>query len=568
VRRLRVETTKLLVKGDKPVESARVLREVTIYDPKGKKLDSIAYPVEGTTLPGKEEYQYDAKGNIIEMTLRAADGSILSKEKYEYEFDQFGNWKKMVSAVAVYENGRVAYEPTEVTYRTITYYYDQQVSKLTSASINVATPNPKPALEARPKPAELQTVPAVKNETPPVNNAVETEASKAEKVETPTVARLDAKPKEDRKLPVIHVTEETLRKASLELPEPEYPKVATIGRVQGKVEVRLDIDERGMVINARPISGSPLLFEAAANAGRKARFSPGALSSEPATVFGVITYEFALPPEPKSTTPDTSSASLSQPTIVAEQVALEKAPAVTAANQKAIRESASERVLGPPESPPKSLASGSSFEKGMASLGSANYSEAVEFFKQATVLDPTDAIAFCKLGIAYSALKEHKEAIRAFKEAIRIKRAFVDAAAYYLMGNSYISLGENGAAIEPLRQSLYAIRAQELVPKPDKPSLGTPTESDIRYALGLAYYGSGSFRKAATEFEEAIRINKDSALAHYGLGLAYLEVGDRVAAIKQQKILEKLKSPLADTLRSTLLTPVTQKRTTRLVVDR
>src|SRR5436189_5131136 len=82
VRRLRVETTKLVVKGDKPVESSRVLREVTIYDPKGKKLDSVAYPVQGTTLPGKEEYQYDAKGNIIEMTLRAADGSILSKEKY------------------------------------------------------------------------------------------------------------------------------------------------------------------------------------------------------------------------------------------------------------------------------------------------------------------------------------------------------------------------------------------------------------------------------------------------------------------------------------------------------
>jgi TonB family protein len=426
------------------------------------------------------------------------------------------------------------------------------------------TPSPKPAPpEARPKPDELQTGPTVKIETP-VNNPVETEASKPEKVETPTVARLDATPKEDRKLPAIHVTEETLRKAALELPEPEYPKAATIGRVQGKVEVQLDIDERGMVINARPISGSPLLLEAAANAGRKARFSPGALSSKPATAFGVITYEFALPPEAKSTAPDTSSASVNQPTTVGERVALEKGPAVTPANQKAIRESASERVLGPPESPPASLASGSSFQKGVASLGSANYSEAVELFKQAIVLDPTDAIAYSKLGIAYSALKEHKEAIRAFKEAIRIKRAFVDAEAYYLMGNSYISLGDNVAAIEPLRQSLYAIRAQQLEPKPDKPSLGTPTELDIRYALGLAYYGSGSFRKATNEFEEAIRINRDSALAHYGLGLAYVEIGDRRAAATEEKILRKLKSPLADKLMSVLREPVTQKRTSRL----
>ena len=42
----------------------------------------------------------------------------------------------MISAVAVYENGRVGYEPTEVTYRTITYYYGQSVAKLVAASDN------------------------------------------------------------------------------------------------------------------------------------------------------------------------------------------------------------------------------------------------------------------------------------------------------------------------------------------------------------------------------------------------------------------------------------------------
>jgi len=84
-------------------------------------------------VPGKEEYQYDDKGNIIEMTLKATDGSVLSKERYEYEFDEVGNWKKMTSALAVYENGRLGYEPTEVTYRTITYYYRQSVAKLRAA---------------------------------------------------------------------------------------------------------------------------------------------------------------------------------------------------------------------------------------------------------------------------------------------------------------------------------------------------------------------------------------------------------------------------------------------------
>jgi TonB family protein len=548
VRRLRVETTKLLFKGGKAVESKPALRELTTYDPKGKKLDSVAYPVEGSTMPGKEQYQYDDKGNIIEMTLRSTDGSVLSKEKYEYEFDEVGNWKKMTSAVAVYENGRLGYEPTEVTYRTITYYYGQSLAKLTAASVIGTTPNvakptndknlSKPAtLEATPKTNEVEISTARKDETR-VSTPVETAPSKTEKIETPTVALGDAKPKEDRKLSAVHVGEEALRKAALELPEPEYPKAATMARVQGRVEVQLGIDEKGTVINARSVSGSPLLFEAAENAARKARFSPSALSSEPATAFGVITYEFALPPEPKSAA-ETSSISVSQPTTVAERVTIEKTPAA------------------PPTS--LALASGTSFEKGRASLGSGKYSEAVEFFKQAIALDPKDAISYSKLGIAYAGLKEYKEAIIAFKQAIRIERAFVDVEAYYRMGDAYISLGEHEAAIEPLKRSLYGIRAQQLDPQAQKPGPGTPTQLEIHYALGLAYYGTGSFRKASNEFEEAIQIDQNSAQAHYGLGLSYFGIGDRGSAAKQERILRTLKSPLADKLMSLLLVPASQR---------
>src|SRR6266404_5493028 len=609
VRRLRVETAKLLVKGGKAVESSPALRELTTYDPKGKKLDSVAYPVEGSTVPGKEEYQYDDKGNIVEMTLRAGDGSILSKEKYEYEFDEFGNWKKMTSAVAVYENGRLGYEPTEVTYRTITYYYAQSVAKLTGASVIGPTPGAanttndknlsKPAtLEPPPKSNEVKNTPAPKDEirvstpvetspsktapkdetrvstpvetspsktapkdetrvstpveTSPsktatkdetrVSTPVETSPSKTEKVETPAVALGDATPKEDRKLPAIHVGEETLRKAALELPEPEYPKAATMARVQGRVEIQLGIDEKGMVVNTHPVSGSPLLFEAAENAARKARFSPRVLSSEPATAFGVITYEFALPPGPKSSAAETSSTSVSQPTTVAERVATEKPLA--------------EKPLAAPSKP---LASASSFEKGMASLGSAKYSEAVEFFKQAIVLDPKDAISYSKLGIAYSGLNEHKEAIMAFKQAIRLERAFVDVKAYYRMGDAYISLGEHEAAVEPLKRALYGIRAQQLDPQSHKPGPGTPSLLQIHYALGLAYYGTGSLRKASNEFEEAIQIDQNCAQAHYGLGLSHFGIGDRGSAAKEEKILRKLKSPLADKLMNLLLVPASQR---------
>ena len=67
------------------------------------------------------------------MVLRADDGSILSKEKYDYEFDEFGNWKKMTSLVAIYESGKLTYEPVEVTYRMITYYYNGAVDRLAAS---------------------------------------------------------------------------------------------------------------------------------------------------------------------------------------------------------------------------------------------------------------------------------------------------------------------------------------------------------------------------------------------------------------------------------------------------
>jgi hypothetical protein len=139
VRRVRLETAKILLKEGKAVEGPRQLRGMATYDSRGRKIDTVAYPIEGDSLTGKEQYRYDEKGNIIEMVVRDVDGSVLSKETYKYEFDPLGNWNKMTTSVALYENGTVSYEPIEVSYRTIAYYYGA-VEKLESASRADATP--------------------------------------------------------------------------------------------------------------------------------------------------------------------------------------------------------------------------------------------------------------------------------------------------------------------------------------------------------------------------------------------------------------------------------------------
>jgi protein TonB len=140
VRRVRTETSKLMTKGGKMTEGARVVLETATYDMKGAKIDTAYFLGAGGSLTGKEVYKYDDRGNIVEMTLFNTDGSVLSKEKYEYEFDAMGNWTRMTTSVAVIENGQMSFEPTEVTYRIIAYYLeDATARKLQTASLATNT---------------------------------------------------------------------------------------------------------------------------------------------------------------------------------------------------------------------------------------------------------------------------------------------------------------------------------------------------------------------------------------------------------------------------------------------
>ena len=265
VRRVRVETANIVTRNGKQVELPKSVVEVSTYDALGRKIDSVAYPVEGATAPGKEEYKYDSNGNLIEMTLRSNDGSVLSQEKYTYELDEFGNWKKMTTAVAIYENGTISYEPTQVTYRTLTYYYGPATLKPGGPAAPVTAPaKQRTDAEAAPvenKPAQTKP-PAV---VPPANDT--------EKPVPVTPANTEAPAsKEDVKLPILRIPEEALRQAAVVLPEPQYPANAELARASGPVQVELIIDQNGVVTMARATSGNPMLFDAATSAARKARF--------------------------------------------------------------------------------------------------------------------------------------------------------------------------------------------------------------------------------------------------------------------------------------------------------
>ena len=153
VRRVRTETAKIELKDGRAVEGPLQLVEITTYGVKGNRVENSSYPLKGG-LAGKEEYKYDERGNITAMTLRDDNGAILSREAYDYEFDKFGNWTKMTTSLVVFENGELKREPTEVTYRTVTYYFDDSVAKIVEepkTQVAPSIPDPRSSVQIAPE---------------------------------------------------------------------------------------------------------------------------------------------------------------------------------------------------------------------------------------------------------------------------------------------------------------------------------------------------------------------------------------------------------------------------------
>jgi len=304
VRRVRTEVVKLSAVAGKTVEdSKRVVLETAEYDLKGAKTQNQYFPIEGAALTGREVYKYDEKGNISEMTLVGADGSLVSKEVYKYDYDAVGNWVKMTASVAVVENGRISFEPSEVTYRTIFYYLDAAMAKMLQPGSSPAPANAvtgevvgQPSKPADSKP--LSALPPatsfaklkLSGVTPPSG---EFRNASDEKSRTVVVTNSDAPP---TPRPLMKpVSGGVLNGRAISLATPVYPEFARRARTVGLVEVEVVVDENGKVISAHAVAGPPSLREASVQAALRAQFSPTKLSGQPVKITGKINYNFTIP---------------------------------------------------------------------------------------------------------------------------------------------------------------------------------------------------------------------------------------------------------------------------------
>ncbi len=507
VRRVRVETAKITVKEGTFTEGPRVLRETSTYDAKGRKIDSVAHPVEGSAVPGKEEYRYDDNGNIVEMTLRGDDGSILSKETYKYELDEMGNWKKMTSSVAIYENGKVVYEPIEVTYRTIAYYYGQVVDQLVSGKSNPEARLAKTSSEVTPK-----APPATLEEKAPIASKVSTTSSSLAKSSENSIDNTNSLRTNDR---------------AANTPADSPTANLNDGERQTKPasDVKLSTDSATNAIGEPAVTDKPAAAppEKLSLSHAPEKEMRGAPDTVPEPEPPVARTESKL--ELRATTPDGSK---NKP-VEESRLAAPTAPSMAAAKSE------TSANLHPAVS---------HYEKGMAHLAANRLPEAVKAFSESVKFNPNNAQAYLKLGVAHEAQGQHKEAVAVLKMAIQIQREVVDAQGYYYLGRAYGALGKHSNALESFNQALYIMRA-EAIDQTQEKSKNSPPLAHVHHGIGAMYYNMQRPKEAIKELKRAIELNPKLADAYYVLGLAYLEVGNRTSAEAQRNILQTLDSALA-----------------------
>jgi YD repeat-containing protein len=293
VRRLRTEVARVNFKKNGPVEGARSLLELTVYDVNGKRIDNKTYPVVNSPL-GQETYDYDDDGRLLRTTVRNEQGVILSRTEYSYEFDAAGNWIKMTSSVVVSESGQRRLEPVEVAYRTITYYTDTGDGATAIAEEEKAVSPDALTRKGKDSFPQIERVANSSKRAPSTSSPSGVSTSGPTKKEPP---RMSHDVSTSEALDVEKLTDVGLvNDKALSLPGPAYSINWRKALTPVNVTVEVVIDETGRVIYAHAVEGPREFWRVAEDAARRAGFLPFRSERRPFKVKGLLRYSFPFDP--------------------------------------------------------------------------------------------------------------------------------------------------------------------------------------------------------------------------------------------------------------------------------
>lgn len=190
--------------------------------------------------------------------------------------------------------------------------------------------------------------------------------------------------------------------------------------------------------------------------------------------------------------------------------------------------------------------------------------DAINAFKQALALDPSNTTATTYIGNINLSLGRNTEAIEAFKQLVRQNPNSSDG--HMQLGNAYLSDGQleqsesefkTAARLDPTNpvpdytlgmQYLQVGKLSDAESQFEKVKRLAPGDANVYYALGKTYNEQGDYAKAIDTLNTSLSLKPNNPPANYELGVAYDKTGDETSANKQLKTLEDAGSVLAQDL--------------------
>ncbi len=165
--------------------------------------------------------------------------------------------------------------------------------------------------------------------------------------------------------------------------------------------------------------------------------------------------------------------------------------------------------------------------------------EALSAYRSAVRLMPDFAEAHANLGLVYMLIGNYARAVAEQQEAIRLKPDLAEA--HYNLGNVYVRQGRYAEAAPAYRE---AIRLKPDDAPPDSVVAGVDAHQGAytqrvarhqratrRSGLANAYFNLRDYAAARAEYEQVLGIAPDFADAHYNLAILYERIGDTNRAV-------------------------------------
>ncbi len=151
------------------------------------------------------------------------------------------------------------------------------------------------------------------------------------------------------------------------------------------------------------------------------------------------------------------------------------------------------------------------FEKGRELYASKQFDQALEEFKRASELDPSQHVIYANLAESYKNLKKYDDAIANYNKALEVisqnPKADPQTIASYHMNMGII----HGMAGKTEEASTEIKKSAELNP---------PNASQAYYNLGAILVNSGKSADAVEAFKKSVEANPKNADAQYQLGIS------------------------------------------------